>query len=74
MDMEMEFDERVSEGWGYRLTNYMKAFKDNDIWKTRRLAYYQGDVALYQLYKSNKEEDKKLYHQFCKFVIEHPIH
>lgn len=74
MDMEMEFDERALQGWGYRLTNYMKAFKDNDIWRTRRLAYYQGDLALYQLYKSNKEEDKKLYYEFCKFVAEHPVH
>lgn len=73
MDMEMEFDERVSTGWGYRLENYMNAFKQHGIWSKRRLAYYQGDIALYQLSKSSKPEDRKLYYQFCKFVSGHPV-
>ena len=70
MDMEMEFDERVLTGWGYRLKDYMKAFKENGIWQNKRLAYYQGGTALYQLARSNKQEDQELYHQFCNFVIE----
>ena len=46
MDMEMEFDERVLTGWGYRLKDYMKAFKENGIWQNKRLAYYQGHCSL----------------------------
>ncbi len=70
MDMEMEFDERVLTGWGYRLKDYMKAFKENGIWQNKRLAYYQGGTALYQLARSSKHEDQELYHEFCKFVVE----
>lgn len=74
MDMEMEFDDRVlsTNGWGYRLRNYMDAFKKHGIWSNKRLAYYQGSTALYNLSKSVNEEDKKLYHDFCKFIIERP--
>lgn len=70
MDMEIEFDERVSSGWGYRLKDYMKAFKENGIWSSKRLAYYQGNKALHMLSKSEKENDKVLYHEFCKFVVD----
>jgi hypothetical protein len=69
MDMEMEFDERVLTGWGYRLKDYMKAFKENGIWQNKRLAYYQGGTALYQLAHTRDPELKELYHQFCQFVI-----
>jgi len=74
MDMEMEFDDRVlsTKGWGYRLRNYMEAFKKHGIWSSKRLAYYQGGTTLYNLSKSVNEEDRKLYHDFCKFVVEHP--
>ena len=72
--MEMEFDDRVlsTKGWGYRLINYMEAFKKHGIWSSKRLAYYQGGTTLYNLSKSVNEEDKKLYHDFCKFVVDHP--
>lgn len=69
MDMEIEFDERALTGWGYRLQDYMKAFTENGIWQNKRLAYYQGGTALYQLAHSTKKEDQELYHQFCKFVV-----
>lgn len=73
MDMELEFDERAlvnNKNWGYRLEDYMKAFKEHGIWENKRLAYYQGDNALYQLSVSENEADKQLYHKFCNFVIE----
>lgn len=75
MDMEIEFDERAlvnRNNWGYRLDNYMKAFKEHGIWSNNSLAYYQGDYALYQLSVSDKEADQQLYHRFCKFVTERP--
>jgi len=74
MDMEMEFDERVSKGWGYRLTNYMDAFKKNGIWSSKRLAYYQGDVALYNLSVSTNTDENQLYHDFCHFIIDRPLY
>ncbi|SHE39384.1 protein of unknown function [Mariniphaga anaerophila] len=76
MDMEIEFDDRVMidrGNWGYRLENYMKAFKEYGIWESKRLAYYQGNRTLYELFKSNEEEDQQLYHKFCKFVTERQI-
>ena len=72
MDMEIEFDDRAlaKNGLGYRLENYMKAFKDYGIWENRRIAYYQGGTTLYNLSKSIMSEDVQLYHKFCKFVTE----
>lgn len=73
MDMELEFDERALTGWGYRLYDYMKAFKENGVWETKRIAYYQGGKALYDLSVSQKEEDTALYHAFCRFVVDRPF-
>ena len=73
MDMEIEFDDRamVDRGnWGYRLENYMNAFKEYGIWESKRLAYYQGGRTVYELSKSSAEADQKLYHKFGKFVSE----
>lgn len=72
MDMEIEFDDRALEryGWGYRLENYMNTFKEYGIWSSKRLAYYQGDHAILSLYKSVHPDDQELYHKFCKFVSE----
>jgi len=70
MDMELEFDEKAlaASGWGYRLSNYLKAFKQYGIWSYKRIAYYQGNLALYYLSKSSNPEDQKLYQEFCEFV------
>lgn len=70
MDMEIEFDEKVLSGWGYRLENYLNAFRENGINKTKKVAYYQGGKALYELSISTNENDRELYHLFCKFVID----
>lgn len=75
MDMEVEFDENVLVGmneWGNRLYDYMNAFRENGIWDTKRLAYYQGNNALYKLSVSSHSTDKKLYHDFCRFVVDRP--
>lgn len=73
MDMEVEFDENVlnANGRSDRLSDYMKAFRDNGICDSKRLAYYQGDAALYLLSVSTDLTDRKLYHDFCHFVVEH---
>ena len=73
MDMEIEFDDRALVGhgnWGYRLENYMNAFKEYGIWQNRRIAYYQGGTTLYKLSKATNPNDALLYHKFCNFVTE----
>ena len=75
MDMEIEFDDRAltrSGNWGYRLENYMNAFREYGIWKSRRIAYYQGGTTLYKLSKSTDYDDNLLYHKFSKFVTDRP--
>lgn len=76
MDMELEFDERIltkNNAWHNRLLNYMSAFKEYGIWKNRRIAYYQGNKALYELSVSADTMDKAVYHDFCTFVTSRPI-
>lgn len=75
MHMELEFDDNAlnRKGKGYRLKNYMNAFKKYGIWKKKRLAYYQGGSALLALKNSKDSVDTQLYHEFCQFVISRPI-
>jgi hypothetical protein len=74
LDMEMEFDLSVfaaGKNRGTRLYDYMKAFRENGILESKRIAYYQDCDALYQLYHASDERDKKLFRDFCQFVGEH---
>ncbi|MDR1865446.1 MAG: DUF4855 domain-containing protein [Bacteroidales bacterium] len=74
LDMELEFDLSVFVGdrnRGSRLYDYMKAFRENGILTSKRIAYYQDCDALYQLYHAAAEQDKNLFHDFCAFVVEH---
>ena len=76
LDMELEFDMRVFAGnknWAYRLYDYMKAFRENGILANRRITCYQDTDALYHLYHATDESDKKLFHDFCEFVLEHQV-
>ena len=74
LDMEMEFDERASakSGWGYRLRDYMKVYKEEGAWENCALAYYQGGKALNALHVSENPEDEALYHEFCQWLISRP--
>lgn len=74
MGMEIEFDGNAlaSNGRGYRLTNYMNAFKKYGVWKSLPIAYYQGSWALRWLKASKNAADNELYHDFCKFVVSRP--
>ncbi|MDR2037993.1 MAG: DUF4855 domain-containing protein [Bacteroidales bacterium] len=74
LDLELEFDMRVFEekgDKGYRLYDYMKAFRENGVLSSKRIAYYQDCDALYHLYHASNEKDKILFHDFCSFVAEH---
>ena len=72
MDMEIEFDDNAlaKNGRGYKLKNYMKAFKDYGVWDNKRIAYYQGGISVYRLANATDPEDKILYHEFGRFVSE----
>ncbi len=75
MGMEMEFDGNAlaSNGRGYKLRDYMKAFRENGVWENSILAYYQGSYALKWLKDSDIREDVDLYNDFCEFVITRPV-
>lgn len=75
MNLELEFDDNAlhARGMGYRLQNYMQAFRKNGVWANNRIAYYQGGSSLRSLKYSSDEVDRKLYHEFCEFVVSRPI-
>lgn len=79
LDMELEFDYRVLASntehdiYYPRMKDYMKAFKDHQIWNTKRLAYYEGGGNLLSLKNSSNQADQDLFHEFCQFVITRPI-
>lgn len=74
MGMEMEFDDNAlaSFGRGYKLRNYMDAFRRHGVWENCRLAYYQGNNTVHSLKNSANDEDRQLYHEFAKFVTTRP--
>lgn len=78
MGMEIEFDGNALEGngansgKGYKLRNYMDAFKRHGVWEKSPIAYYQGSWALKWLKNSSVAANNDLYHDFCEFVITRP--
>lgn len=79
MDMEIEFDDTAVKAEHTpvykpeRLRDYLKFARENGVWENKRLAYYHGNDAIYQLAHSDEPEDKALYDEFCTFVISRPI-
>ena len=78
MDMDLEFEDNackhpVETSKAYRLRDYMDIFKEQGIWKSKRLAYYQNNTALVTLKNSVEPDDQTLYHDFCQFVISRPM-
>ena len=75
MGMEMEFDDNAlaSNGRGYKLRNYMQAFRNYKVWDNCRIAYYQGNNTVYTLKNSANADDQSLYHDFAEFVTTRPL-
>ncbi|MCH5216720.1 MAG: DUF4855 domain-containing protein [Muribaculaceae bacterium] len=79
MGLEIEFDESAVVGGSStryaaeRLRTYMNKSIELKAWSERRMAYYHGNDAIYKLYESDNDIDKKLYHEFCQFVVNRPI-
>lgn len=70
MSMEMEFDDRAlsSNGWGYRMRDYIRTFDKYKVWDTMEVAYYQGGDAFYKLYHSANPDDKELYYYLANII------
>ena len=79
MAMEFEFDDALlektagSEVYRRRLREYMDGAKEHGIYGRKPLAYYHGQNTLYELSVSAAAEDRKLYHEFCRFVLDNPL-
>ncbi len=76
LDLELEFDLDVfvdGKNRGYRLYDYLKAFRENDVLGSKKIAYYQDCDAIYQLYNSKNEKNRTILHDFCSFVLEHQL-
>lgn len=70
MCMEMEFDERalVKGDFGSRLTDYINAFDKHGVFANLPVAYYQGNMAFYDLYHSKDKSDKQLYMELASRI------
>lgn len=69
--MEMEFDERVAQpGFKTRFDDYIKAFTENNIWKLRPVAYYEGGGVWKSMASSTNPELKKMYQTLGNIIVE----
>jgi hypothetical protein len=69
MSMEMEFDERATKDKRRRLHAYIDGFRQNKVFEETDIAYYQGGIGLYSLWKGSKE-DVDLYYKLINIIIE----
>ena len=51
----------------------MAGAKKHGIYGRKPLSYYHGTNGFYDLSKSENEKDRKLYHKFCRFVLNNPL-
>lgn len=70
LHLEVECDESVYKGNGQRLYDYLEVFKQNDIHKIKKLAYYQSINVFGTLGVSTNASDKELYNTLCEMVVE----
>jgi hypothetical protein len=71
LGMEMEFDYRVSKPeFKTRFDDYIKAFTENNIWKLRPMAYYEGGGAWGGMATSTNAELKKMYQTLGDIIVE----
>ncbi len=68
IDLEVEFDESVLGGNGSKLNDYLDVFEENQIYETKKLAYYQSVNTLLKLYRSVDPADKALYKRLSEIV------
>lgn len=56
-----------------RFREYLDNAKARGLYGTRPFVLYTGTNALYELAVSEDPEDKKMYHELCRFIIENPL-
>ena len=77
--MELEFDDELlarnagSEAYRARLRAYMQGARDNGIYGTKPLAYYQGQDTFYNLATSSAAGDRAIFDELCQFVLNNPL-
>lgn len=70
MGLEMEFDSRVSQPeFRQRFYDYLTAFKDGEVWKSKPVAYYEGGGTWLELSKGSSDY-KKMYNDLSDIVVE----
>jgi len=71
LGMEMEFDYRISQAdFKIRFDNYVKAFTENNVWKLRPVAYYEGGGAWNGMANSTNQELKKMHQTLGDIIVE----
>ena len=55
------------------LRDYMNNFKEAGYYGTARIATYSGTNAMYELGTSNDENDKQMYLEYCRFIVNSPL-
>lgn len=75
LSMELELDDKVLygnpdwENFRERFYYYFQMCKDLGLYGNCILSYYMGENTLYKLSVAQHPEDKKLYDDFCQFVL-----
>ncbi|MDR2274427.1 MAG: DUF4855 domain-containing protein [Sphingobacterium sp.] len=70
MNLEMEFDDRISED-GYRkhFYEYLDKFDQGGVWDTKEVAYYEGGGAWYRMSISEDPEIKKMTRKLGDIIV-----
>ena len=72
-DGAMVFTEKDVPALRDMFREYLTRFKDAGFYGTRPFALYSGTDALHQLATSSDPEDRAMYLEICKFVIDNPM-
>lgn len=55
------------------LRDYMNNFKEAGYYGTARIATYSGTDAMYELGTSTNEDDRQMYLEYCRFIVNSPL-
>ncbi len=55
------------------LRDYMNKFKEAGYYGKARIATYSGTNAMYELATSQDEDDRQMYLEYCRFIVNSPL-
>ena len=55
------------------LRDYMNNFKEKGYYGKARIATYSGTNAMYELATSSDENDRQMYLEYCRFIVNSPL-